>query len=291
MRKEMVVCGLLASLLGGCGDNNLPPVDQQYVAGSETLSVVPAGEDHPPAIASIAVGEDSTVEFYDYGDRALTIERGVAGGAPPVLRGALEDLAREPGRLVDLFTALRPDLPVPDKLRELDQRLQSAQPPSPSANPPQMPSIEGGFDPQPEGPMPQPLSAGPGVTPQSPQGCNNGCCDPDWLPTICENGGQNGWDINQPHWIWNWYVWNWGYGTAISGDPIHQWGGTVCSASGTSTWSASTHADWLIEQAHFIRYNWTCNFACTSTAHSQVNSSSNQHLHMHCGWFNYTTYH
>jgi hypothetical protein len=265
-------------------------VDSRYLDGSKNSLTTSEAvtEGHAVPVVSVTVG-DNLVEFFDYDPDVLVTERGLAGQAP-VLKAAEQatNAKREPGHLRELFAALRPDLPVPTVLLGLDQRsvlnARSSPPPNPSGE--ADPASGSGFDPGP--PKPAPQSIGPGVHPQSPQGCSNGCCDPDWLPSICDHGNANGWWLGNPaNDLWIWFYWNAGYSWANSGRVPWGMDGTVCSASGTSTWWWSKHSGtWSVPQATFLHTSWYCNAGvCTSTGSSSVNTQANQHLHMHCGSF------
>jgi hypothetical protein len=134
--------GVSSLLLWGCGS---PEGSTSSPRGTqpESGAAVPS-EDHSAPLVTVAVGPDQTVEFYDFKTFALMAERGPAGNAPSVLSAVSKAVnpSFAAGHLVDQFRALRPDLPVPQELIDLDVRIANAPPPPPGQLPP--PNLSGG---------------------------------------------------------------------------------------------------------------------------------------------------
>jgi len=280
--------------LGACGgQDGLNPVDSKFVegapSGEQTPAVVTQGM--PDPIVSIEVGHHQIIRFYDYTDEVLITEEGEAGQDPILLPAKRSTNPKNaPGHFAELFAALRPDLPIPEALVALDDRAAMAkQGEAPAPLPKPNPGTDGARGEK--APLPPGVTAqsfnGPGVQPQSPQGCNNGCCDPDWTPSLCYGRTYTGWSDDDN---WNWYQFNYNWSVTTSGGAIESTWANVCSAIGTSTWWFSKHSGSIsVAQAHYVSTSWGCVswFSCSSAASSEVNSSSDPHLHLHCGVYSY----
>jgi hypothetical protein len=244
----------------------------------------PQGNNRLALIASLTLDNGNTVEFYDGGQRALVTEAGKAyvtsmTGQYPQLRGA--------AHLVELFSTLRPDLPVPPELADLQQRLMSAKAASSAPAPAGTTMVRGEL--ASTAPSTSPASDPPstsgggklsrtGVHTDTPVGCNNGCCDLAWMSGgalgACSSGG-GGFD---------WQAVNFNYGWSYI-NMYDGWinDGAVCSASGTTNW-LEQGTNWAVPEATFRTYSWSGgNSLNDQDYHAQANNPVDMHLHTSCG--------
>jgi hypothetical protein len=269
-------CGSSVGASGSSGSRSDPSASFDQDHGAVLTTDTPP-ENHPPPVASIDLDGKKTVEVYDYGSGSLILERGPAGGALPVTRAVANSVnpKHEAGHLADLFRALRPDLPVPQAIVDLDTRNVSASTASrPQApQPTSAPTFDFGSS-----------SGGPGLRVQTPYGCNNGCCDTAWLASICDTE-LTGWS-HYPY-EWEWFNWNTGWSSVDSGGDVDGFGGTVCSAQGTSAWNfGNTVTTYHVAEATYASATYWDGFASNPFL-SWVNSSTSPHDHMFCGHFEY----
>jgi len=255
----------------GCIPTLETPSDQAVdERGGEVLQAV-AGVTSPgsaPApIASLKLTSGHVVEFYDFGGAALIVEAGAAYMAP-----ALNSPGPIPtDQLSSIWTRLAPGTPVPRVLADLQQRL-TRLPASPAAPEAVASAVTGG----------EPMGFSRIALPTAPAGCNNGCCDAAWLETLAECQGSG--------WSYSWFLYNYGWATATSTNDI-AYQGLVCSAQGTSTFSASiggSSGTWNIPEATYHWFHWTAGTNILGSFNpknlsSSVNSPTNQHLHTYCG--------
>ncbi|HEX6273324.1 MAG TPA: hypothetical protein VFZ53_09795, partial [Polyangiaceae bacterium] len=197
--KRIIGIGIVAAFAGGCGgepafgdeatllDSEEAPRNAAEARTAASRYSDPALDDHPPAAVTIELDNGNVVEIYDFTDVPLVVESGVAG-VTPALSG-LKDLVKQ-NRLVELFSALRPDLEVPPKLATLERafvekaRLRSDEIPKmreelrvPDQATAATNELAGLAAPVVGG---QRLGEGPGLQTKQLIGCNNGCCDPVW---------------------------------------------------------------------------------------------------------------
>jgi hypothetical protein len=262
----------ISVVLAGCaGDISIPPSSST----SRPLdSVRPAGGlTTPTPAASLQLPNGNTVEFYRIAGRVLVSEDGAAY-TPPVLTPSLMK-----SRLPDLWTALAPGLPVPQALNDLQAMLDSPVPP---------PDFKPGTTQGPPGFSSGGMSADlaqPGTSDEglraSPVGCNNGCCDYDWLSSTffeCSNS------VAEPV---NWFLFNYGWSYADDTGVSDVWT-MVCAAEQSSqTININGYGGtWTVDEAHYKEFHYlNCLWPwCTGqTLTSSVNSSTNPHLHTYCG--------
>jgi hypothetical protein len=228
----------------------------------------------PTSIASLALPNGNTVEFYNVGGFPLISELGAAYTAPAFESGVTKR------RLPDIWRALAPSVPVPEALNKLQAIMDSPVPPPDAIpNPPAGMSYLRGEQP----PSPQPNGSD---LMAAPVGCNNGCCDYDWLSTFteCDGGIVCPDDGGGPDYTWFQYndVWSTDHSTNINVVSAF-----VCAAE-NSTWSISVNGSggtWSIPAAHYRRFLWQgCDFFwCGQSMTSSVNSPSATALHTHCG--------
>jgi hypothetical protein len=254
---SVLLVGVLGGMLG-CATSADDPSDEP----AELASVEDAVSTGP-LVASLKLASGQVIDFYDYGSNALIVESGTAY-ATPALPNTRDAIARD--QLVSLWTHLSPETPVPAALESLQHRLMSL--PAASDAVPAMPSLKTGGA----------KLANLGPITSAPVGCNNGCCDFNWLSTFAECQG---------NYSFSWFLFNYGWSFASNGSAaLYQ--GLVCSASGTSTYSVSVGGSggtWSVPQATYRWFHWTTGFFRQSMT-SSVNSSGNQHLHTYCGGVN-----
>jgi hypothetical protein len=265
--RHSLVGGLalvIAAISGCAGDLDHELSDNQSAA---TLAAPSASK--PTPVASLTLANGNVIDFYEIAGRGLVTESGEAYSTPAIKSKAdLHD-----GRLVEIWTALRPDVAVPQALTDLQARIDSQPPPDPSQKKPHDPRSGGApLDPATVGVQDGFLA--------SPDGCNNGCCDYDWMNTTFGQCYDHSWD-------YSWFLFNYGWSYANFND-ISFFQGFVCSASGISTWHVNISGDggtWDIAEAHYLTYWWLeCGWPwCGGDATTSVNTSTAQHLHTYCG--------
>jgi hypothetical protein len=234
-------------------------------------------------VAQITLSNDHSIEFYDFGQDALIAEVGKAGseqffkeGNQP--RDLLKNGVARTELLSQVWKSISPATAVPQSLLDIQARWKGAAPAQPSPSQIEIKPFEASG-----------LSLGqsretssPLQKAAAPQGCNNGCCDYQWLATFNE--------CKLIH-DYNWFLYNYGWSYANSGD-VDYYEGMACSASGTSTFKLSmsdgTGGTWSVPEATYRRVYWTSGFwGFNRSMTSSVNSSTNQHLHTYCGGINH----
>jgi hypothetical protein len=204
---------------------------------------------------------------------------------------ALKRLAAS-GRFVALVSLLRPDLPIPAAL----VNLQARHPPSselPPASDLEQDSLRAESGDAVRGTPPSPSQGGGSSTAGGGGGvrplnfCSNGCCDGNWTQnTMCPHPlGNTG--------RYQWYLFDYGWSIINSNGPINVYQSAVCSAIGNSTHtehlSTGQGGTWSVLEGNFQGFLWYCSnpsncFGIDTT----VNTEANQHSHVYCGrmeWF------
>jgi hypothetical protein len=243
-----------------------------------------AAEGHPAAVAKVALDDNGkSLEFYELGGGVLIGEEGPAVSAP--MAPAYRDLIKA-GRLVDLVSQLRPDLPVPREVVELQLR----HPPAAVGHEGTGPGKVGATS-----TLPVAVGARAGSGDQSggdklentsgrrtPNACNNGCCDPTYtrntlcnLPFVYEN--------------YSWYNFDYGWGWA-NGNENSYWG-TACSAIGTSNYNVwilnGPGGNWSIPEGWYHWFEFEKGGGDITLIMGQVNDENHMHLHTYCGEMGY----
>jgi hypothetical protein len=199
------------------------------------------------------------IEFYEFPKGVLVMESGKAEGPVVLAKAPQLQALLKTNRLVDLFTALRPDLPVPPALRDIQTRH------------PVLTSARKGGRTRSTG-SGEKIKAASVVANSFP--CPNNCCNGAWLyQNICAPNG---------NWFYYDYGWSWHNATSVS-----NWHSVVCAAIGTSqfTISGSGSGSWSVPQGWYRWYSWQGS-SWASEIDSTVNSRSNQHMHTYCGFDN-----
>jgi hypothetical protein len=234
----------------------------------------------PTPIAKIDLKDDHAVEFYDFGEDVLISESGKAGTAHSLNAGNQPSALIKSGVAVHevlsrVWSSVSPGTPVPQSLLDIQARWKAAPPQARPAQPLEFSHNASGLPFGQSLDRPQPLAKA-----AAPVGCNNGCCDFQWLSTLSQCSGNYDYD---------WFLYNYGYSYANSGD-VDYYTGMVCSAVGTSTYKVSISSGaggtWSVPQATYRTYWWSAGVWNKSMT-SSVNSSGNQHLHTYCGGVNH----
>jgi hypothetical protein len=267
--NTLALVSIASLVLAGCA---AAPAEDSSAGNAETSA---APEATPVPVATLKAANGNTIEFYDFGTGAVVMETG--SGASTSLLPKEEATAAQ---LSSLWRSLSPDTAVPSSIERMQDRLthldtaalsQAATPPAVDGAGPQS-----ALDANTNNP------AGVGTSQQAlRQGCNNICCDTDWVAANCNFGGNN----------YSWSVLNYGYSYANS--QAYHWFGRACAAQGTSTFRMSSAGGlggvWSVPEGTWRSYswftgtNWIGNYY-TQSISSSVNDVGNQHLHSYCGY-------
>jgi hypothetical protein len=116
------------------------------------------------------------------------------------------------------------------------------------------------------------------ITPDTPDGCNNGCCDKAWITSTFNECTGGGWDWQSM--AFN-YGWSW-----MNIDDAYQFASFLCSASGTSNFEVegSDINNYPVLEAHFKEDWFTFGWPWEDQDYFiQGNDATDQHLHTMCG--------
>lgn len=245
------------------------------------------GDELPSAVASIQLSGGGSVDFYDLKIGALVVGRGNADTSASAVLDAKKIVAAHHGadHLTDAFAALNSGLPVPAELTALQDRL--THDPSGKLAPSEraIPIAAGEHaGPQIEDDGVLGAVGGALLPAATPVGCSNGCCDSDWLHSICTSG-----------YDWSYFEFNRGWSTADTGTPARWSDMLVCSASGTSNWvygfsdtCGGVQYHWTVAEATFSWQDYNEGTFCYGGhSWSNVNTKAAQHLHTNCGAASY----
>ena len=270
--RTYAVPALSVMLLSACQN---PISDDTALVESDVTN-----EGHPPPVASVQLANGNVVEFYDLIVGALVVESGAAYSEPRVRKS---HGGRADG-LEAVWRTIAPDRPVPGALTELQRRLTDPTKRR-TEGPPRMRAKlgdSGGV--QIEADNEARIPADPDLL-AAPNGCDNGCCDYEWLATFaqCQQNGD-----------FNWFLYNYGSSYANATDVI-AYNGVACSAEGTSTYSVNIGGYggvWSVLHAHFKAFDWLAGWEWfggwdEKNMNTSVNSPSALHLHTYCGYIVY----
>ena len=270
--------GLLASLAiltAACTntEDSIPSTSMQPVP--EISNPLPLD---PEPVASVSLPNGNILEFHDFQSNLMLMETGKAGNAP-FLDGTrpTEALAKAGAgpdeRLSEIWKLAAPGSPMPQILKEIEARFKNL--PSPGMSRERSTPQSGIYGESSLGSTGQPLSKA-----AAPDGCNNGCCDYEWLATL---------NACRKFWEFNWFNFNYNW-SKVTSTSIDSWSGMVCAANGSSIWKVSISSgnggNWTVPQGHYKTYKWykeTWDKDATST----VNSSASPALHTFCGNVSY----
>jgi|GEM_PF-6720274 len=236
----------------------------------------------PKPVASIDLKEGHAVEFYDFGEDVLISESGKAGSShyfnaenqPSTL---IKNGVAPEEVLTQVWKSVSPSTAVPRALLDIQARWKSAPPRTNTLKPLEISHEASGS------PMGQSVESPQALEKAAaPVGCNNGCCDFQWLSGFSQCG--SGFD-------YHWFLYNYGWSYANSGS-VDYYSGMACSAVGTSTYKVTmgdgSGGTWSVPQATYRTFWWSSGFwGINKSLSSSVNSSGNQHLHTYCGGINY----
>ena len=224
----------------------------------------------PIALASLKLSTGQVVELFDLDGQAVISESGEAG--QPVVLDTMGDVGRG-DKLVDLWHRLAPDQAVPTAVTSMQERLMKddgtdlARPPKIRVTP-EISGLE----------MDQPTDL-PEGTLAAPNGCNNGCCDYEWLKTFAACGG-NGYDYQFFHY-------NYGWSSVKVYDAV-VYRTFACAAIGNSQFKVSVEGgqggSWTLTERQYRTFYAVAPVCCNDPdISSKVNSSAAPALHTHCG--------
>jgi hypothetical protein len=229
----------------------------------------------PAAILDLPGG--NTVEFVPIGSGVVVMETGAAG-SPSLLNGenapaqlAMKNAPREE-RLSAVWNSLAAGKALPKSLADIQVGWKQKLPMSRPTAAPALPGIQG----EPFGSPINPALA----KAAAPEGCDNGCCDYEWLKTFA-SCKEKTLDFQ-----WMLYNYNW---SSVNSTGIDVYAGFVCSAIGTSTWKVNIDGEggaWSVKQATYKSWLWFAGF-WDEDMKSSVNSSASPRLHTYCGNVSY----
>jgi hypothetical protein len=263
-------CAIFTLLLSACGGQTDLQFDESGQSSDQLVS------EKPSLIASMTMENGNTVEFHDLYPNVLIIELGEAYNSRATDQIPREMASRE--NMVEIWDILSKESldprPAPDSL--VGAQNQSTDTTDSEA------LHETSDDTISE------FSSDMGIAPEggrAPVGCNNGCCDYDWLSTFSQCSNANNYPFH-----WAFYSAGWSYA-----NRTHNWRyeGMVCSAIGTSTWTVSKDGSpltWYVPEAHYVTYFWVAGHSgwpfyswYYKDITSSVNSVPSPHMHTYCG--------
>jgi hypothetical protein len=255
---------------------------------------VAAVSGHPDPIASITLGDEHVIEFYNIGGGALVTES-LTARTPSTLR-AIDDLLRA-NRLTDAFSLLSPGTPVPQALIDLEVMVRAAQPylaamraanasaPSSGASD----SVRSGERSENAGSSQASFAQGrlltdtasPNVV-EHVNACSNICCDKEWLKAnVCPHAAND-----TP-----WFLPDLGWET-VSTDGISFVQAAECAGIGTSDWVWYTTSpcggisyNWAVKEGTALTATYSPGFCLWGGTNwgSAINSKADPHLNTFCG--------
>jgi hypothetical protein len=271
---------LLAGCLGAAcsGDAELPS-NESSTSASQVGPIQSSDAMSLKLLGALVLENGNTVEFFDTVNGMLVAETGPATTAPRIRQ---QDVERRD--FVRLWQTLAPRKPAPSALVAMQERLGPTPGPAMSTNTPNATGASNVLF----GTTPLTPKGKNEVSPTVATGCNNRCCDPDYLSSVdlC-TGGQ-------------WFLFNSGYSWA-SASHVFGFAGFVCSAQGTSTYRFNTRGHtnysgiWSVPEGYYKSFWWAADWTlfwpcwgfCPEDASSYVNSANAMHLHTYCGYVNH----
>lgn len=210
-------------------------------------------------------------KIYDYAGGAMVMETGDAYAARPYVPAKGEKPS-----LKGLWAAIAPEEPMPATLAALNARVDGGK-----VSAPAMPVTH-----QKSKVVPTSATPGGGVSTNAAEGCNNGCCDYEWMYTsfpVCNQDFDTDWmDYNYG------YEWH-------NADDTWYYESFVCAAIGTTTYEwqlGGANSGYVqIPETHFY-HNWwqaSVNWAPWGSSFNDedlwafVNEPLAQHLNTWCG--------
>lgn len=155
----------LAALLAlaGCAEEDPTP------DAPTSSEAAPAELSAAPLVASLETASGTKVEFYDFGDTSVVLERGVAYVNKP----QLERTSTDSDQVARIWQQLAPSTPVPPELLALQERLDklARERPASQVAPVIMEEV----------PVNDWIDDGASLGSGEKAACNNGCCNQDWM--------------------------------------------------------------------------------------------------------------
>ena len=268
LRRSVLASVGLASLLMACSGapegsvgTEGPPADTPAIASPADAT----GASTPTPVATLNLENGNTLEFYDFGDRALVMEQGKVGSAPVATTGNVDDL-------VATWNTFSKGVPAPAALRELGHRIVDSAPPGAMSAEAAQELVS----------TPESATVAPSVVEKSPMGCNNGCCDPVYLEGTLGCGDKMG-----QSYVWYWPNINSGWWN----QKVAAFYGVVCAAIGTTTFTVtagSKGGSWSVPENSWHSYRWTADFNIFTgyhrvTVYSNTSGASGSTMHTYCG--------
>jgi hypothetical protein len=251
------------------------PEEGQSGAGPKAIPEASSPDATPKPAATLDLPSGNTLEFYDFQSGALVVESGKAGVKAYLgSESPAETLAKrsaDPGlQLAALWNSASAGAPLPKALSLMQERWKN--PPAGKSVRPAAPTLGAAGQPftLPQAPKATLAKAA------APVGCNNGCCDYEWLATLGQCQGAD--------WPISWFLFNYGYSYSNYEDTEYV-NGLVCAANGNSSWKMSVGGSggtWTVTPAHYKTWRWLAGWF-DEDMRSSVNSSASQALHTYCG--------
>ena len=247
----------------------IPACDGTPIDEPSTPPSTPTSADETPlALASLTLSTGQVIELFDLDGQAVLSESGEAG--QPVVLDKMGEMRGD--KLVDLWHRLAPDKAVPTAVTSMQERLLKGDS-ADLARPPKIrvvPEVSG---------LEMVPSDVPEGTLAAPVGCNNGCCDYEWLKTFTACGG-NGYD-------YNWFHYNYGW-SSVKVYDADTYLTFACAAIGSSQFKVSVEGggggSWTLAERQYRKLTVIAPVCCNDPdISSKVNSSTTPALHTHCG--------
>lgn len=232
----------------------------------------------PAPVAKVILPNGNTLEFQDFESDVMVMETGKAGVTPFLDETRASEALDKLGvtsaeRLAGIWKLAAPGTPMPQALKDIQTRLKDQPDLSMSRERPAPLSEIFGESLRGQSGQALPKAA-------APVGCNNGCCDFQWLSTLNDC---------RKYWDFNWFNYNYGWST-VNSTSIDAWAGTVCAATGNSIWKVNISdgkgGSWTVPQGYYKSY-WWYKGTWDKNATSSVNTSASQALHTYCGNVSY----
>ena len=240
------------------------PIDEPSTAPTTSA------DETPVALASLTLSTGQVIELFDLDGQAVVSESGEAG--QPVV---LDKMGEWRGnRLVNLWRSLAPDRAVPTAVASMQERLLRGDGPDLARAPkvrvaPEITGLE----------VDQVPAETPEGTLAAPVGCNNGCCDYEWLATFAACAG-SGYD-------YQWFHYNYGW-SSVKVYDASVYRTFACAAIGSSKFQVSVEGggggSWTLPERSYRTVRVVGPVCCNDPdISSKVNSQAAPALHTHCG--------
>jgi hypothetical protein len=265
--------GILAALLVvGCGGVGEADHAQSDPSVSSDRFAVNSAVPTLPILGLLKAVNGNAVTFYDTGDGVLISEQG-APPSRPALRTIPTAITTD---VAAIWTYLAPGEPVPAAVTAAQNRKVDGSSNSDTNGGTEI--VLGGG---------RPVAASRTAQPDTPDGCNNGCCDSTWLVnTFCDLQGSWDWFLPAPQYWWS--------HAQSTNNAFTSWAGE-CSAVGWSHFVLTirgTQYAWYVPEAHYQSNFWVAGTGffgqwLTGTVISNVNQDYPPTPSTNCGEVGY----